>query len=209
MFANLPQSRRKRAALLALKVAGATCWAYAYREAIDISRRTGRGPLPDPAIAFNLAWEAIYTAGGIWKWRELELEDRVQTVINAIWLSYDIRFASSLPRKDRQTFRLMLVAVLYQLLFLAKYPPGKAARISALWQNLGFSGYCALSVNQKFPADVSTAKFTLLRAIGTAVPTFTSGVMRGIEPAYLLPGIGCIAFDLLRIGREQSRPKKS
>jgi hypothetical protein len=196
------ESISKRAWMLALKIAGATCWALAYEEAIsEAKRKNGEQLLPRTAINFNLSWEAIYSAGGLTKWKDLTIEDRVQTVINVLWLTQDLRWARTLGAYSKNSRATLLLAVLYQLGFLARLPPGEAARISALWQNLAFSAHAA--VKQRAPGPGSHAfKFSLLRAIGTAVPTFTSGVLRGIEPKYLLPGLGCISFDALRIARQ-------
>ncbi|MFC9678426.1 hypothetical protein [Streptomyces sp. NPDC056948] len=193
------ETAAKRAALLALKVFGGTCWVAAYREAIAETEEEGTELLPEAALAFNLAWEAIYSAGGIWTWRKLSLEDRVQTVINISWLAHDVKWAQAI-RKSGATVRpaLIALAVSYQLAFLARLPPGEAARISALWQNLGFSAYCALTDSQS-KANERVSRFTLLRAVGTAVPTMTSGVLRGVELRYLVPGMGCVAFDLMRL----------
>ncbi|MBX9364518.1 hypothetical protein AB0D62_34510 [Streptomyces massasporeus] len=192
----------KRSALLALKLFGGACWVAAYREAIKETEEQGTELLPEAAVAFNLAWEAIYSAGGIYTWKKLSLEDKAQTLINISWLVHDVKWLRSMRRRGTQVRpALIVLAAAYQLGFLAKLPPGEAARISALWQNLGFSGYCALVPPDK--ADEHTRNFTLLRAIGTAVPTMTSGVLRGIQPKYLAPGLGCVLFDLIRLARQE------
>ncbi|GFH37216.1 hypothetical protein [Streptomyces pacificus] len=201
------ESVAKRTALLALKVLGGACWVAAYREAITETEEEGTELLPEAALAFNLAWEAIYSSGGIWTWRKLSLEDRVQTIINISWLVYDVKWLQAVRRHGTHVRPgLIAMAVTYQLAFLSRLPPGEAARISALWQNLGFSAYSALTEAQ---VDERASKFALLRAVGTAVPTVTSGILRGVEPRYLTPGLGCVAFDLLRIsrnGRERGWP---
>ncbi|GAA2263417.1 hypothetical protein [Streptomyces indiaensis] len=192
----------KRSALLALKLFGGACWVAAYREAIKETEEQGKELLPEAAVAFNLAWEAIYSAGGIYTWKKLSLEDKAQTLVNISWLVHDVKWLRSMRRRGTSVRPAFIVlAVAYQLAFLAKLPPGEAARISALWQNLGFSGYCALVPPEK--SDEHTRNFTLLRAIGTAVPTMTSGVLRGIQPKYLAPGLGCVLFDLIRLARQE------
>ncbi|MGW7510539.1 hypothetical protein ACWGJ0_22905 [Streptomyces massasporeus] len=176
----------------------------AYREAIKETEEQGTELLPEAAIAFNLTWEALYSAGGIYTWKKLSLEDKAQTVINISWLAHDVRWLRAMRRRGTQVRpALIVLAAAYQLSFLAKLPPGEAARISALWQNLGFSGYCALVPPDK--PDRHTRNFTLLRAIGTAVPTMTSGVLRGVQPKYLAPGLGCVLFDLMRLARQEGR----
>ncbi|MFF7894491.1 hypothetical protein ACFZDI_21840 [Streptomyces sp. NPDC007907] len=192
----------KRSALLALKLFGGACWVAAYREAVKETEEQGKELLPEAAVAFNLAWEAIYSAGGIYTWKKLSLEDKAQTLVNISWLVHDVKWLRSMRRRGTSVRPAFIVlAVAYQLAFLAKLPPGEAARISALWQNLGFSGYCALVPPEK--SDEHTRNFTLLRAIGTAVPTMTSGVLRGIQPKYLAPGLGCVLFDLIRLARQE------
>lgn len=206
------ESPAKRAFLLTLKVIGAAAWLAAYREAIAESRDQGRDLLPRTALVFNLTWEAIYTAGGLAMWRRLTIEDKVQTAINASWLVSDAEWATLVRRRSGgSAFHpgVALAALGYHAAFLVGRPPGEAARLSAMWQNLGFSAYCALHND---PSDLATidgvrrtSRFTLLRAVGTAVPTLTSGLLRGVEPRYLLPGLGCGAFDALRLRKERGR----
>jgi hypothetical protein len=206
------ESPTKRAALLTLKVIGAAAWLAAYREAIAESRGQGRDVLPHPALVFNLTWEAIYTIGGLATWRRLTIEDKVQTAINASWLVSDSEWARLVQRRaGGSAFHpgVALAALGYHAVFLKRYPPGEAARLSAMWQNLGFSAYCALHDD---PAGRPTVdgvrrayRFTLFRTIGTAVPTLTSGLLRGVEPRYLFPGLGCGAFDALRLRKERRR----
>jgi hypothetical protein len=203
------ESTAKRACLLILKLIGGVAWLAAYREAIAESTEDGRELLPRTALVFNLTWEVVYTAGGIATWRRLTLEDKVQTAINASWLANDLQWAARAHRHGNAPIHpVVLFALGYQLAFLSWYPPGEAARLSAMWQNLGFSAYCAL----REPDDCVTLegarrsrRFTLLRAVGTAIPTLTSGVLRGVEPKYLLPGLGCSGFDALRLSKERRR----
>ncbi|MFJ8053722.1 hypothetical protein [Streptomyces luteogriseus] len=196
------ESPVKRSALLTLKLFGGACWVAAYREAIAETEEQGTELLPEAAIAFNLTWEALYSAGGIYTWKKLSLEDKAQTVINICWLVHDVKWLRAMRRRGAPVRpALIALAAAYQLSFLAKLPPGEAARISALWQNLGFSGYCALAPPDK--ADRHTRNFTMLRAIGTAVPTMTSGLLRGVQPKYLAPGLGCVLFDLMRLARQE------
>ncbi|MEX1652237.1 hypothetical protein ABZ960_03520 [Streptomyces pseudovenezuelae] len=198
----------KRSALLALKLFGGACWVAAYREAIHETEEEGAQLLPEAALAFNLAWEVIYSAGGIYTWKKLSLEDRVQTLINVSWLICDVKWLKAVRRRgDKLRPSLIALAAAYQLAFLAELPPGEAARISALWQNLGFSAYCAL-VPPRNKADKRAQNFTLLRAIGTAIPTMTSGVLRGVQPKYLAPGLGCVMFDLIRLTRQEGWNRK-
>lgn len=197
------ESTIKRAGLLSLKVFGGACWVGAYREAIKETEEAGNKLLPESAIVFNLTWEAIYSAGGVWKWKTLTLEDRTQTVINIAWLVNDIQWAREIRQRGTRVHPAVIAsAVAYHLYFVARNPPGEAARMSALWQNLAFSAYCALS-KSKNNASSHARKFTLFRSIGTAIPTATSGALRGIEAKYLIPGLGCIAFDLLRISTQR------
>ncbi len=199
------ESSQKRLAMIGLKVFGGVCWMAAYREAITESRHSGESLLPTKAIAFNLVWEAIYSAGGIVTWKKLTPEDRAQTIINTIWLLLDLEWSRSLKRQGIETPKgAITMAIVYHAAFLMIYPPGKAARISALWQNLAFSSYCALT--NLHSGSSHNRRFTLLRAAGTAVPTFTSGVLRGMQPKYLLPGLGCIAFDIIRSIRSRGCP---
>jgi len=188
--------------MLVLKVIGGLCWLAAYRQAIATTKTKKRSLLPPTAIAFNLAWEGIYSAGGLAAWKRLTVEDRVQTVINVVWLINDLEWAQ-LQRAvgSRISRQSLVVAVLYQLTFLSRYPAGEAARISALWQNLAFSAYCSVleSVDQ---TDQRAIRFTAFRAVGTAIPTLTSGVLRGVRLRYVVPGICCVAFDIHRLWRQ-------
>ncbi len=198
------ESPQKRVAMLALKVVGGAAWAVAYRQAIAETRVNGRVLLPPTAIAFNLVWEALYTTGALATWKKLTPEDRTQTAINLIWLLEDAEWAraqraAGLPLP----WKAVAAAALYQLAFLSIWRPGEAARISALWQNLAFSVYCAVEEDANDGATARAATFTTLRALGTAVPTLTSGILRGYRPAYLLPGLGCVAFDLLRLAKQR------
>jgi hypothetical protein len=188
----------KRAVMLALKVAGGTCWVAAYELAHREGRRSSVALLPPAAIAANLAWECLYTAGGVYKWRDLTVEDRIQTLINGAWLVQDVRWVHLLRRSGIQIPPLYYFgAAMYQLAFLAGRQPGDAARQSALLQNLAFSTSSALNRPQP-PISENVFTFTLLRAFGTAVPTATSGILRGYRPLYLLPGIGCLFMDGVR-----------
>jgi hypothetical protein len=201
------ESRKKRAIMLVLKLVGGLSWIGAYQEAIAESRAGRPSLLPESALAFNIAWEAIYSLGGAATWRRLTVEDRTQTVLNVAWLVQDIRWVRSLqPGERTQLHRpaLLASAVIYQLAFLSKMRPGDAARVSALLQNLAFSAYCA-AVQPTGSGESSRARrFTALRAAGTAVPTATSGALRGIRPRYLLPGLGCVACDSIRLYRQRS-----
>jgi hypothetical protein len=191
----------KRAAMLGLKVAGGISWILAYREAIRDAQETGQGELPGPAIAFNLVWEITYTAGGITKWRQLDLEDRIQTALNAAWLSCDLKLCYQLREELKSKKLAFLSAGVYNAIFLALFPPEEAARITAFWQNFGFSAYAALFQSNTAGTASASQRFTLMRTIGTAIPTVTSGLGRGINPAYLIPGIGCACFDLIKLGK--------
>jgi hypothetical protein len=198
-----------RAALLGLKVTGGISWMLAYREAIRSARETGENTLPGSAIAFNLVWEVIYTAGGVAKWRQLDLEDRVQTVINAVWLSYDLKLSNELRNDLKNKKTAFLIAGVYHAVFLACLSPANAARSAAFWQNLGFSAYSALFESSTAETAFANQRFTLLRAIGTAIPTATSGLARGVDPACLVPGIGCICFDIIKLRKGCSANRKT
>jgi len=195
------ESTTKRTALLCLKIAGGASWTMAYREAIRDAQESGQSDLPASAMTFNLVWEAIYTAGGIAKWKKLDFEDRVQTVLNGVWLSCDLRLCLELSEELKSKKFAFVTAALYNLALLALLPPEEAARVAAFWQNLGFSAYVALFQQSTAEEVFARQRFALLRAIGTAIPTITSGLARGIEPAYLVPGIGCACFDLITLGK--------
>jgi hypothetical protein len=200
------ESPRRRSYLLALKVIGAASWTAAYWSAAEAADSGEPALLPPSALAFNLAWEAIYTAGGLSTWRRLDREDRTQTLINASGLAADLNWLRRLSVTDSElpSHRAACAAVLYQLGFLAVLAPGDAARISALWQNLALSWYCAFIQPIPPRSDKNASRFTFFRAIGTAVPTLTSGVLRGIRPRYLVPGAGCVLLDLSRLVRQAS-----
>lgn len=202
------ESASKRAAMLALKVTGGISWALAYREAVSVASREGAKLLPSSAIAVNAVWEAVYSAGGVATWKKLTVEDKTQTILNITWLLGDVAWMATLRRHDPKHFkdiqRYLPAALAYQLAFLSFYEPGDAARRSALIQNLGFSAYCAL----KNDRDCGSIRFSLLRAVGTAVPTFTSGVFRGFRPEYAAPGFACIAFDVMRVWRTLGQTKR-
>ena len=204
------QTPRRRAFLVALKAVGGLSWTLAYRRAIQSTRKTDSRLLPPIAMAFNFAWEAIYSAGGVAKWRDLEWEDRAQTAINLGWLYNDARWVHEVHVRDGQPLpvRMVLVGSAYQALFLSLLPAGDAARVSALWQNLAFSAYCAVA--QPLPArdDPDALAFTAYRAVGTAIPTATSGVLRGVRPRYLIPGLGCVGFDLIRLLRQLQHERR-
>ncbi len=193
----------QRSGMLALKLVGAAAWLLAYREASQAAKE-GEQLLPTAAIVANATWEAIYALGGIVKWKELTIEDKFQTLTNLAWLGADSLWIRSLTLSNvdfrRQALQLLPSALTYQSVFLLRYQPGDAARRSAFLQNLAFSAYCALQ-SKGAESTEHAQRFTIYRAIGTAVPTFTSGILRGYRPGYALPGFGALLFDLQRIAR--------
>jgi len=194
----------KRAVMLGLKVGGAWSWTVAYSLAIEETREQRHVVLPRQAIALNAAWELIYSAGGIVTWRRLSLEDKAQTILNVAWLLGDLRWSRTIRRAGLTTVshRQVAFAFAYQLAFLARLPPADAARLSALWQNAGFATYLAAARPHPDATRGRAIRFTTQRALGTLVPTLTSGVLRGVRPRYLVPGAVAAACDGVRLARQ-------
>lgn len=202
------ESPAKRLAMIALKVAGGACWVAAYQCAHRETEESGAVLLPVSAIAANVTWEALYVAGGVYKWRDLDAEDRVQTLLNTTWLLQDARWILAMRRSDSSVpVASVVTALAYQASFLIGRPPGDAARVSALIQNLAFSGWLALQEPVE-PVPARALRFTALRAFGTAVPTVTSGLLRGYRPTYFLPGLGCVVLDSVRLLRLSKARKR-
>jgi hypothetical protein len=193
---------------LILAVVSGLCWTLVYVEAIRVGLRDKTYAMPVFALGLNLAWEALYAVDGMLRWPGAAAFGRTQTVINAVWLLFDLAIAWTFLRFGRTSWpqlgpapfaalgaSAVIVGFGVQLAFYSEFEPDTAAAYSAFGQNLLMS---VLFLGMLLRRGSSSGQSLLIawgKLLGTLAPTISFGILGGNAYVAIMGGL-CLVFDL-------------
>jgi hypothetical protein len=189
------------------------CWTIVYIEGIRLGFKDRTYAIPFFALALNFAWELIYTVLGL-----RTSPSDIQTVINIIWLLFDIGilytyfkfgkkdFPSSLPQSWFLPWSILglLMAFLVELAFAKEFGQLKGGSYAAFLQNLLMSVLFITMLVQRGNAAGQSLVIAVCKWIGTLAPTIVFGVLgtrtfNGPSFVIFVSGLFCSVFDVIYI----------
>jgi len=194
---------------LFLTITSGLCWTVVYLEGIRVGIRDKSYAIPFWALALNLAWELLYTTAGYDTYGM-----KPQTLINAIWLAFDIGIlytffrygARYIPRHlDRSLFYMwsvlgLLTSFVLQWIFFREFGIQNAAKYSAFLQNLLMSVLFIVMLVQRGNGEGQSLVIAVSKWIGTLAPTLHFGILDEGPRAFVLTvGSMITVFDIIYI----------
>ena len=188
-------------------------WTIVYVEGIRLGLRDRRYAVPFFALALNFAWELLYTVNGL-----RTSPSDIQTIINIIWLLFDIGilytyfkfgkkdFPTSLPQSWFLPWSMLglVMAFLVQFAFAKEFGQLKGGSYAAFLQNLLMSALFITMLAQRGSTAGQSLVIAVCKWIGTLAPTIVFGVLgtRTFNgPSFLIfvAGFFCSVFDVIYI----------
>jgi hypothetical protein len=189
------------------------CWTIVYIEGIRLGFRDRTYAIPFFALALNFSWELLYTVLGL----RTNPAD-VQTVINGIWLLFDIGILYTYLKFGRKYFPVSLpqswffpwsilglvMAFFVEYSFAKEFGQFKGGSYAAFLQNLLMSVLFITMLAQRGSTAGQSLLLAVSKWIGTLAPTIVFGVMgtrtfNGPSILILVTGMFCSVFDVIYI----------
>jgi hypothetical protein len=142
------------------------------------------------------------------RWSDSAVFGRTQTVVNVVWLLFDLAIAWTFLRFGRTSWpqlgtglfaalgaSAVIVGFGVQLAFYSQFEPDSAAAFSAFGQNLLMS---VLFLGMLLRRGSSAGQSLLIawgKLLGTLAPTISFGILGGNTYVAILGGL-CLLFDL-------------
>ena len=197
---------------LILTIISGVCWTVVYLEGIRVGFKDKSYAIPFYALALNIAWELLHTIFG------LEAGVSIQTIINAVWFTFDVGILYTYFRFGQKYFpdhlpasgfvvwsTLGLVTALgVEYAFIREFGAAVGAGYSAFLQNLLMSVLFIDMFVKRKGDEGQSLYIAVSKWLGTLAPTIQFGVLGdGGFPngsfLILVLGIFCSAFDLFYI----------
>ena len=196
-----------------LTLVSGICWTIVYIDGIRLGFKDRSYAIPFYALALNFAWELLHTIFGFRSGVSL------QTVINSVWLTFDIGilytyfkfgrkyFPRNLPASwfSGWTILGLLTAIAVEYAFIKEFGVYRGAGYSAFLQNLVMSVLFITMLIRRGSTEGQSLNIAVNKWIGTLAPTILFGIVGdGGFPngsfLILVVGIFCSVFDLIYIG---------
>lgn len=197
---------------LILTVVSGICWTVVYLEGIRIGFRDRSYAIPFYALALNIAWELLHTVFGF------RAGISVQTIINAVWFTFDVGilytyfkygrkyFPRNLPARAFVAWSVLglVTALCVEYGFIREFGVAAGAGYSAFLQNLLMSVLFIDMFVRRGSSEGQSLYLGVSKWIGTLAPTILFGILgEGGFPQgsllILVLGILCSVFDLIYV----------
>jgi predicted neutral ceramidase superfamily lipid hydrolase len=194
---------------LILTILSGLCWTVVYLDGIRVGIRDQSYAIPFWALALNLAWELLYTKAGYDTYGM-----KPQTIINAIWLVFDIGILSTFFRYgekyfpghlDRSWFYFwsilgLLTSFFLQWTFFREFGIQNGAKYSAFLQNLLMSVLFIVMLVRRENDEGQSLVIAVSKWIGTLAATIHFGILdEGPRSFILTVGSMIAVFDIIYI----------
>ena len=195
-----------------LTVISGLCWTIVYIEGIRLGFKDRSYAIPFFALALNLAWELLHTVFGF------QSGGGLQTVINAVWLLFDIGilytylmfgrkyFPGNLPHSwfTWWTVVVILTAFGVEYAFTREFGIFLGGAYAAFLQNLVMSILFIAMLVSRGNREGQSLTLAINKWIGTLAPTIQFGVLGDMDLPrgsllILVAGGFCSVFDLIYI----------
>jgi hypothetical protein len=195
---------------LILTVTSGICWTVVYVDGIRLGIKDRSYAIPFYALALNISWELLQTIYG------LQAALSVQTIVNAVWLTFDVGILFTFFRYGRKYFPRRLpagwflgwsclglgTAVAVEFAFVREFGVAVGAGYSAFLQNLIMSVLFINMLVRRGNREGQSLTIAINKWIGTLAPTILFGILgAGGFPngsfLILTLGLGCSLFDLI------------
>ena len=197
---------------LILTVVSGICWTIVYIDGIRLGLKDRSYAIPFYALALNFAWELLHTIFGF------QAGLSVQTIINAVWLTFDVGILYTYFKYGRKYFSPqfperafviwsvlgLVTALAVEYAFIREFGVAVGAGYSAFLQNLLMSVLFIAMLVQRGNREGQSLNIAINKWIGTLAPTILFGIIgdggfpRG-SFLILVAGLGCSVFDLIYI----------
>jgi hypothetical protein len=200
---------RLEAIKIILTVVSGICWTVVYIEGIRVGFRDRSYAIPLYALALNFAWELLHTVFGF------RTGVSLQTIINAVWFTFDVGILYTYFRYGRKYFPRnlparwftgwsilgLLTALGVEYAFIREFGVAVGAGYSAFLQNLLMSVLFINMLVKRGSREGQSLTIAVNKWIGTLAPTILFGIVGdGGFPKgsflILVLGIFCSIFDL-------------
>lgn len=194
---------------LALTIVSGICWTVVYIDGIRLGLRDRSYAIPFYALALNIAWESLQTGYGF------QRALTVQTIINAVWLAFDIGILFTYLRYGRKYFPRglpsrwflgwsvlgLFTAFCVEFAFVREFGVAVGAGYSAFLQNLLMSVLFINMLARRRSREGQSLSIAVNKWLGTLAPTVLFGILGdGGFPngSFLILVLGalCSVFDL-------------
>ena len=195
-----------------LTIVSGICWTVVYLEGIRVGFKDRSYAIPFYALALNFAWELLHTVFGF------RAGVSLQTIINAVWLTFDVGilytyfkygvryFPRHLPARWFNAWSMLglLTALCVEYAFIREFGVAVGAGYSAFLQNLLMSVLFIDMLVKRGNSEGQSLYIAVNKWIGTLAPTILFGIVGdGGFPKgsflILVLGIFCSVFDLTYI----------
>jgi len=197
--------------LILIAISG-VCWTIVYIDGIRLGFKDRSYAIPFYALALNFAWELVYTVFG------LKTRVNLQTIVNSVWLLFDLGILYTYFKYGRKYFPrhlpaqwfigwsalLLGIALSVQYSFLREFGVPIGAGYSAFLQNLLMSVLFIHMFIKRGSREGQSITIAVSKWIGTLAPTILYGTLGGEGfrgPSFLILALGvcCSIFDLIYI----------
>jgi hypothetical protein len=197
---------------LILTVVSGICWTVVYVDGIRLGFKHRSYAIPFYALALNINWEFLQTFYGF------QSSVSVQTVINAVWLAFDVGilatyfkygrkyFPGTLPARSFIVWSMvgLVAAFCVEFAFIREFGVAIGAGYSAFLQNLLMSVLFIDMLVRRGSTEGQSLTIAVNKWLGTLAPTILFGIIgSGGFPngsfLILTLGILCSVFDLIYI----------
>lgn len=197
--------------LILIAISG-ICWTIVYIDGIRLGFKDRSYAIPFYAVALNFAWELVYSIFG------LRTKVNLQTIVNPIWLAFDVGILYTYFKFGRKYFPRQLpgswfigwsvlglgTALIVEYAFLKEFGVPVGAAYSAFLQNLLMSVLFIQMLIKRGSTEGQSLAIAVNKWIGTLTPTILYGILGGDGfkgPSFLILALGvcCSIFDLIYI----------
>lgn len=204
--------------LILIAISG-ICWTVVYVDGIRLGFKHRSYAIPFYALALNFAWEVIYSVFG------LRTKVNLQTIVNPIWLAFDVGILYTYFKYGRKYFPGQLpaqwfigwsvlilgMALSVQYGFLREFGVPIGAAYSAFLQNCLMSVLFIHMFIKRGSREGQSLNIAVNKWLGTLAPTILYGILGGEGfrgPSFLILALGvcCSIFDLVYIWMLWSAP---
>lgn len=197
---------------LILTVVSGICWTVVYIEGIRLGFKDKSYAIPFYALALNIAWELLHAIFGF------RAGVSVQTIINAVWFTFDVGIIYTYFKYGRKYFPRHLpassfigwsilgivTALFVEYGFIREFGVAVGAGYSAFLQNLLMSVLFIDMFVRRGSSEGQSLSIAVSKWLGTLAPTILFGILGdgGFPKGSLLIlvlGIFCSVFDLVYV----------
>lgn len=220
---NKPWMTNLETIKIILTLTSGICWTIVYIDGIRLGFKHRSYAIPFYALAFNFAWELLYTYYGF------QTTISIQAVVNAVWLVFDAGILITYFKFGRKYFPahvpgysssgdakatasgfigwsvLALIAALcIEFAFRKEFGVRVGASYAAFLQNLLMSVLFIDMLVRRASREAQSLTIAVSKWLGTLAPTILFGIIgdggfpKG-SSLIVVVGILCSAFDLIYI----------